>query len=124
MTYLINPILYCPILLYCFYFRREMMIKHIVMFKLKDEAEGNRKEENARKIKEILDALPKKISQIKLYEVGINISESPSAADLCLVSGFQSVDDLNKYRVHPDHQKALDFILKVIDESRVVDYEI
>jgi hypothetical protein len=100
------------------------MIKHIVMFKLKPEAEGKTKEENARQIKSVLDALPENIAQIKLYEVGINFSESPSAADICLVSGFQSVEELNEYRIHPEHQKALDFILKVIDESRVVDYEI
>ena len=100
------------------------MIKHIVMFRLKEEAENESKEVNARKIKEILDALPGKIDQIKLYEVGINIADSPSAADIVLISGFDSVDELNEYRVHTEHKKALDFILKVIDESRVVDYEV
>lgn len=100
------------------------MIKHIVMFRLKDEAEGNTKEENARRIKDILDALPDKIQQIKLYEVGINFADSPSAADLVLISGFMSKEQLDEYRVHPEHKKALDFILKVIEESRVVDYEI
>jgi len=100
------------------------MIKHIVMFRLKAEAEGNTKVDNSKKIKEILEALPDKISQIKLYEVGINFSELPSSADICLISGFHSVEELNEYKKHPDHQKALEFILKVIDESRVVDYEV
>jgi hypothetical protein len=100
------------------------MIKHIVMFRLKDEAEGSSKRENALKIKDILDALPHKIKQIKLYEVGINFADSPSAADISLISGFVNIKELNEYREHPDHQKALEFILKVIDESRVVDYEV
>ncbi len=100
------------------------MIKHIVMFRLKEEAEGNSKAVNAKKIKDILDALPHKIQQIKLYEVGINFAVSPSAADLVLISGFISVKELDEYRKHPAHQKALDFILKVIDESSVVDYEV
>lgn len=100
------------------------MIKHIVMFKMQENAEGSSGTDNARKIKEILDKLPDQIPQIKLYEVGLNIAESPVAWDIVLDSGFDSISDLNEYRNHPAHQEALDFIKKVIDESSVVDYEI
>ena len=39
------------------------MIKHIVMWKLKDFAEGGSKLENAKKIKDMLEALKDKIEQ-------------------------------------------------------------
>ncbi len=100
------------------------MIKHIVFFNLKDQAEGASKEENAQKINEVLSALPVKINEIKLYEFGINFADSPSAMDYCLISGFDSAEDLNNYRKHPAHVEALEFIKKVISESLVVDFEI
>ena len=37
------------------------MIKHIVMWKLKEEAEGHSKEENAKLIKNMLEGLKDKI---------------------------------------------------------------
>ena len=100
------------------------MLRHIVMFRLSDQAEGKTKEENAKKIKKVLDKLPEKIEQIREYEVGINISESDSAADLVLISSFESEDELGTYRVHPDHIEALEFIKRVVSESRVVDYHV
>lgn len=100
------------------------MIKHIVMFKMQDEAEGATGAQNARKIFDILNALPAQISQIKEYEVGVNIATSPAAWDLVLVSAFDSLDTLEAYRTHPAHQEALDFIKLVIADSSVVDYEI
>ena len=51
------------------------MIKHIVTWKLKEEAEGNTKVENAKKIKEILEALDGKIETLKAIEVGINFND-------------------------------------------------
>ena len=44
------------------------MIKHVVVWKLKEE----NKAENAKKLKEMLDALPPIISEIKSFQVGIN----------------------------------------------------
>jgi len=92
------------------------MIKHIVSFKLIDK-------DKAALIKIELDKLPSKISQIKMFEVGINISDSPAAYDLVLVSEFASVEDLNKYRMHSDHVKVADIIALHKTTSMVVDYE-
>jgi len=41
------------------------MIKHIVMWRLKDFAEGASREENAKKLKETLEGLKDKISEIR-----------------------------------------------------------
>jgi hypothetical protein len=100
------------------------MIKHIVMWKLKDSAEGRSKAENARIIKTLLEALPEKIEQIKTIEVGININPSDMAYDAVLVSEFASLDDLNTYQNHPEHKKVQGFV-KAVREARVVaDYEL
>jgi hypothetical protein len=95
------------------------MIKHIVSFKLKDEFTNK-----ASLIKDALDGLPVKILEIKTFEVGINIADTDSAYDLVLVSEFESLDDLNTYRVHPEHQKVVELIAKYKLTSMVVDYKI
>jgi len=55
------------------------MIKHIVMWKIRDEVDGKPKSEVCREIKTLLEALPEKIPLIKHYEVGINIIPSSAA---------------------------------------------
>lgn len=101
------------------------MIKHVVMWKLKDVAEGKTKAENAEVMKELLEDLPNKIQELDSAEVGINILEGDEAAicDVVLTTEFESKEDLKAYAVHPDHQKVVEFIKKVVMERRVVDYE-
>jgi len=98
------------------------MLKHIVMWKFKEEAEGKSREENCRYVKERLEALPAKISFIKKLEVGINGFESAMASDLVLITEFSSKEDLDLYAVHPEHVKVSDYVTKVRSERTVVDY--
>ena len=100
------------------------MIKHIVIFKLKDHAEGCDKAENAVQVKTMLDRLPGKIEQIRDYEVGIDINKSERAFDIALYSSFDSLEDLQIYAKHPAHLEVVDFITKVRIEGKVVDYEV
>src|SRR4030067_3116032 len=99
------------------------MIKHIVMFKLKDFAEGHSKGENLRELKILLEALKEKIPVVRCLEVGMNIGKSASASDIVLYSEFDDMRALEYYRDHPEHIKAVEFITKVCSERRVVDYE-
>ena len=46
------------------------MIKHIVMFKLKESAEGSDKAANIKALKAKLEALTAQIEEIKFFEVG------------------------------------------------------
>ncbi|MBI3755924.1 MAG: Dabb family protein [Deltaproteobacteria bacterium] len=100
------------------------MIKHNVMFRLEDSAEGHSKAENTKKLKTILESLKKKIPVVRCLEVGINIGASASASDIVLYSEFDDMQALEVYREHPEHKKAVDFIMKVCSEKRVVDYEV
>ncbi|MBC8062489.1 MAG: Dabb family protein [Clostridiaceae bacterium] len=98
------------------------MIIHIVMWKLKEVAEGASKEENAVKIKEKLEALKDKIEVIKSIEVGINVNLSDMAYDVVLNSQFDNLDALNEYQNHPEHIKAGEFVGAVTEKRVVADY--
>ncbi len=100
------------------------MIKHIIMWKLYDEAEGFSKLENADRIKLVLEELPDKIPEIVKLEVGVNISNSEIAYDIVLYSEFESKDDLQIYREHPAHIALVDFIKNLRSKRHVVDYEV
>lgn len=100
------------------------MIKHIVMWKLKDYAEGASKQDNAYKIKEALEGLKKKIDDIKYIEVGINIEPSSAAYDAVLYSEFADEKALENYQQHPEHRKVSEFVSKVRESRVVVDYRV
>ena len=99
------------------------MIKHIVMFRLKESAEGRTKKENIEILRAVLESLPERIPGIRRLEVGINEGESSSASDIVLYSEFDTMQTLDIYRKHPEHIKVVDFIGKICSERRVVDYE-
>lgn len=100
------------------------MIKHIVMWKLQDEAEGNSKAENAKIIKDSLENLKEKIKEIIDLEVGIDVNKSEQAYDVVLYSTFNSLEDLDSYQKNPDHVKVGSFVKKVANSRVVVDYEV
>jgi predicted secreted protein len=95
------------------------------MWKLKDVAEGKTKAENAEIIQKLLEDLPNKIEELKRAEVGINILEGEEDAicDVVLTTECETEEDLKAYAIHPDHQKVVSFIKKVVTERHVVDYE-
>ncbi len=100
------------------------MIKHIVMFRLKETAEGRSKNENLKELKIILESLKAKIPVVKSLEVGMNQGTSGSASDIILYSEFDDMKTLEDYRVHPEHVRVVAFIEKICSERRVVDYEV
>lgn len=99
------------------------MLKHVVMWRLKESAEGRNKAENAVYMKEMLDLLPYRIKEIKNLEVGINMLAVPPSWDLVLIVDFSNMLDLETYQAHPDHVKVAEYVLKVREDRAVVDYE-
>lgn len=99
------------------------MVKHVVCWKLKDEAEGNTKLQNALLAKGMLEDLREVIEEIRSIRVGINApGTSEGNWDLILESEFTTLRDLEAYTIHPEHQKVVEFI-KRINEGRIcVDY--
>lgn len=99
------------------------MIKHIVMWKLQELADGRNKLENAKIIKEKLEALVGIIPEIVKLEVGIDILGTSQSYDVVLVSEFKKLEDLNIYANHPEHLKVGEFVGKVREDRIAVDYE-
>ena len=97
------------------------MVRHIVFWTLAEEAEGNTKAENAKIMKERLEALVDLVPELISAEVGIN--QNGGEYDAALTCTFRSMEDLKVYDEHPEHQKVRNFIRKVILARSAIDYE-
>ena len=93
------------------------MIKHIVMWKLKDS------KRNAPALKAMLEGLKERIPRIGAIEAGINFNPSDAAADVVLYSEFDDAAALAAYQKHPDHLKVAEFLKDTVTDRHVVDYE-
>lgn len=98
------------------------MLTHIVMWKLKDHAEGKTKAENALWMKENLESLLGQVSELKSCTVGINSLADDDAFDAVLISTFDSAEDLQAYKVHPLHKAISQYCKKVREKRVVVDF--
>jgi hypothetical protein len=99
------------------------MIKHIVMIRVKGN-DPEEKRKNAASLKDAIDGLMGKVPELKSMEVGLNVNENPKAYDLVLTSAFDSLQDLDAYRVHPEHKKVLELLYELMEGTAVADYEI
>ncbi|MFU8813023.1 MAG: Dabb family protein [Balneolaceae bacterium] len=101
------------------------MIRHIVMWKLKDQASGATKEKNAEKLKLILEGLRTNIDEIKAVEVGIQINpDHDDSLDVVLICDFETELDFQMYTRNTHHKKAVKFISEVAEQRFYVDYKV
>ena len=101
------------------------MIRHIVMFKFKEEAEGRTKAENLKIAVEMILELKNDIKYILRDKVKINSEQADkNNYDLIYISDFNNIEELNKYAVHPTHLKLVDFVKNVREERACIDVEI
>jgi len=90
---------------------------------MKPEAAGQAAEENAEELVRLLRELPAKISEVQALEAGRDFSCTPASYDLGLYTRFATKEDLESYRVHPEHQKVIAFVREVTSDRAVVDFE-
>ncbi|BCS87794.1 Dabb family protein [Pseudodesulfovibrio sediminis] len=100
------------------------MIRHIVMWTLKEEVDGVSAKDNAAKMKEILEALNGRIEGLKHLEVSYNIVASDPECHIVLCSDHDDVDALNFYQDHPEHQACVAFVKTVASSRKVLDYAV
>lgn len=100
------------------------MVKHVILWNLKEEYSAEEKARIKAEIKESLEALVGKIPG--LLEMKINIEGLPSStADLMLDSTFESAEALKGYAVHPEHVAVADGKVRPFTAKRAcLDYEI
>ena len=99
------------------------MVKHIVLFKLKDEVPADEKLVAMNNFKKAIEALPAKKSVSRKIEVGLN-SNPAETWSIALYSEFDTFDDVKFYAVHPDHVAAGKRIAEVKESRACVDYEV
>ncbi len=93
------------------------------MIRLK-ETDEEQKRANATRLKDAIDGLMGKVPELRAMEVGLNVNTKASAYDLVLTSVFDSLEDLDAYRVHQEHKKVLELLYEVMEQTAVVDYEL
>lgn len=99
------------------------MVRHIVIWRLKEQAQGNTRDVNARLVKEKLEAMNGKIEGMLKLEVGLDFSKTGESGDVVLYSEFETREHLQGYQSHPLHKAAVAFIREVRTERLVVDSE-
>lgn len=98
------------------------MVKHVILWTLKDSLSPEEKVSVKKGIKEGLEGLAGRIpglTDIKVYTEGLPSSN----ADLMLDSTFMDEDSLKGYAVHPEHVAVADGKVRPYTASRVcLDY--
>lgn len=90
------------------------MVKHIILWKLKEEYNN---EEVKKGIKEGLEALLGVVPGLLEIKVQTE-SLASSNADVMLYSVFENEDALRGYAVHPEHVKVADTRVRPFTETR------
>ena len=99
------------------------MVKHIILWQLKDELSAEEKKQVKADIKAGLEGLAGQIPG--LLDIKVQIEELASSnADLMLDSSFDSEESLKGYAVHPAHVAVADGVVRPNTKLRVcLDYE-
>ena len=100
------------------------MVKHIVLWKIQDDAHGQSKTEIAEEMRSRILAMKGTVPQIREIEVGIDFNRSDRAWDVALYSSFDDRESLEAYQADPVHGKVKEYVRSVAAAQAVVDYEI
>ncbi len=100
------------------------MVRHVILWQLKDEISGSEREIVKKGIKEGLEGLKGKIEG--LVEIKVNENPLPSSnADVMLDSLFESADALKNYSTHPDHVEVANGKVRPYTKARTcMDFEV
>lgn len=96
------------------------MLKHIVLMKLAADGTGERQAQSAQ-LSAALAALPAHIPEIRGLTVSDNVVVRPGNWDLALVVEVDDAAALEVYREHPEHQKVVELINRIVAERSAVD---
>lgn len=100
------------------------MVKHVILWQLKDELTADEKKTVKEGIKEGLEGLAGKIPG--LLEIKVQIDGLASSnADVMLDSSFTDEAALKAYAVHPEHVAVADGKVRPFTKTRAcLDYEV
>lgn len=98
------------------------MVRHIVLFKLRDDVPEAEKLRVMNAFKSAIEALPSKISVIRKIEVKFNINPAEQW-HIALNGEFDTLQDVVTYAKHPDHVAAGKLLAETKESRACVDYE-
>ncbi|MGA2227884.1 MAG: Dabb family protein [Syntrophobacteraceae bacterium] len=96
------------------------MLKHVVFLKFKKGAP----ESAIAEIEKGLGELPDIIPEIMEFLFGRDVLRSERSYDFALVSEFENIEAMQRYQVHPAHQKVVAKIKELCESLVVVDFQI
>ena len=100
------------------------MVKHVILWKLKEDITGAAKEKVLQEMKENLEALVGKVPGLVRLEI-VTQSLASSNADVMLDSELESEGALKGYQSHPDHVAVANTYVRPFTEVRLcMDYEV
>lgn len=94
------------------------MITHVVFFKFQPDTSPA----DIQKLTDGLAALPKDIEEIREYRFGPDLIGSERSYDYGLVSCFDDLEALQRYQVHPEHQKVVSHVKAITSNVVAVDF--
>jgi len=98
------------------------MVRHIVMFRFRDDVSETVRKNAREAFKSGIEALPQTITSIKKIGVGFNINPCEKW-DICLDSTFSDLDEVRSYNAHPAHKAVATALMQHIGERACVDFE-
>ena len=100
------------------------MIKHVIIWKLREELSIEEKNKAKKEAKTALEALAGNIDG--LLDITLNIDMLPTSnCDMMLDSSFESAEALAGYQKHPLHVAAADTFVRPFAKERLcADYEV
>lgn len=100
------------------------MIRHIVMWNLKDHAEGADKAANLEKAKALLLSCAQVVPGIRTFEVATATPGMDCTNDLVLHMLLDDAQVLADYQIHPQHMAIKPFMKAVVKERRCMDFNV
>ena len=100
------------------------MVKHIILWQLKEELKGEEKEQIKNNMKAHLEALVGKVPVLISMQI-VNDGLESSNADVMLDSTLEDEAALKGYAVHPEHVAVADTYVRPFTAVRTcMDYEV
>lgn len=99
------------------------MIKHVIMFKFKEEYNGKSKAENIATVADMSRSLVGKIPTLRTSATNLNCVPGPINYDIVIELTFDDLAGMGEFHVHPLHMELVKFADAATESICAVDYE-
>lgn len=97
------------------------MLRRVVLWRMKAE-DVDQRAKDALQIKEALESMRGKIPGMLAIDVGVNVSNSPDASEVCMMVDYEDEAALAVYETHPVHEAVKPVVGPLRSERRVSEF--